>query len=421
MAPQISQRARRVPASPIRKLMPLADAARARGVEVLHLNIGQPDLPTPEPMRRRAARVPEVVAYTPSGGTPEYLDFLQGYYRRWGLDLGSEELVATTGGSEALLFAFMACAEPGDEALVSEPYYTNYSSFAALAGVRLVPLTARGEDGFHLPPPVAWERALTPRTRLALLCNPNNPTGTVYSPEEVRWLAEFCRDHELFLIADEVYREFTYDGRRATGVLELAGHEDHVVMADSLSKRFSACGLRVGCLATRNREVHEACLRMAQGRLSPPGLGQLAATGAAELGDAYFAALTAEYQARRDVLYEGLRRIPGVFLRKPEGAFYFIARLPVDDAEAFARFLLTDFSHRGATVMIAPAEGFYATPGLGRDEARIAYVLARPQLERAVEVLAEALAAYPGVTRSPGSGVGACYAPAAHKGERDGG
>lgn len=400
MSPRISERARRVPPSPIRMLMPLADGARRRGVEVLHLNIGQPDLPTPEPMRRRLERTPEVVAYTPSGGTPEYLDFLHGYYRACGLEVHPDEVIATIGGSEALLFAFMAAAESGDEALVAEPYYTNYNAFAAMAGVRLVPLTARGEDGFHLPPPEAWERALTPRTRLAVLCNPNNPTGTVYREEEVRWLAEFCRDRGLFLVADEVYREFAYDGRRATSVLELAGHEAHVIMADSLSKRFSACGLRVGALVTRNREVHQACLRMAQGRLSPPGLGQIAAAGAAELGPDYFRALVAEYQARRDVLYAGLRSIPGVFLRKPEGAFYFVARLPVGDAGDFARFLLADFAHDGATVMVAPAEGFYGTPGLGRDEARIAYVLARPALERAVEVLRAALAAYPGARES---------------------
>jgi aspartate aminotransferase len=394
MRPSISARGRAMPASPIRKLMPLADEARRRGVHVYHLNIGQPDLETPEVMRARLARAERVFAYTPSGGTPEYLDALRGYYRRQGIELALNELIATTGGSEALLFAFFATCADGDEALVCEPYYTNYNSFATLAGVRLVPLTTRGEDGFHLPGREAWERALTSRTRLVLLCNPNNPTGTVYTREEVERVAAFCRDHGLFLVADEVYREFVYDGRKAVSALTLPGFEDHVIAVDSLSKRYSACGIRLGCLATRNAEVYQAALRMAQGRLSPPGLAQLVATGLAEVGQDYFDAVAAEYQTRRDVLYEGLTRIPGLFLRKPEGAFYFVARLPVDDAEEFARFLLADFAHQGTTVMVAPAAGFYATPGLGRDEVRIAYVLKRADLERAVEALAAGLAAY---------------------------
>jgi len=394
MTPQISQRGRLMPASPIRKLMPLADEAKRRGTHVYHLNIGQPDLETPEVMRRRLQRVERVLAYTPSGGTPEYLDSLQQYYRRLGLELGLQELLATTGGSEALLFAFFTCASDGDEALVVQPFYTNYNSFATMAGVRLVALTSRGEDGFHLPERAAWERALTPRTRLVLLCNPNNPTGTVYTREELQMVAEFCRDHGLFLVSDEVYRELVYDGRRATSALSLEGFEDQVIVVDSLSKRYSACGIRLGCLVTRNREVHGACLRMAQGRLSPPGLAQLLAAGAVELPPDYGAEVAAEYQARRDVMYEGLSRIPGVFLTKPEGAFYFIARLPIDDSEDFARWLLSDFSHQGATVMVAPAPGFYATRGLGRNEVRIAYVLKRADLEQAVVVLAAALDAY---------------------------
>jgi aspartate aminotransferase len=335
-----------------------------------------------------------VLAYTPSGGTPEYLAALRRYYAGVGLELETSQLLATTGGSEAILFAIFAAAAEGDEALVCEPFYTNYNSYATMAGVKLVPLTTRGEDGFHLPPREAFEAAITPRTRLVLLCNPNNPTGTVCSAEEVRRVAELCRDHGLFLISDEVYREFVYDGLEATSALSLAGFEENVVVVDSLSKRFSACGIRLGALVTRNPELHQACLRMAQGRLSPPGLAQLAATGIPELGPEYFQSIRSEYQRRRDVLYEGLTRIPGVFLRKPEGAFYFVARLPVDDADEFARFLLADFSHEGATVMVAPAAGFYATPGLGRDEVRIAYVLKREDLERAVEVLAAALEAF---------------------------
>ena len=394
MKPQISPRAQRMPASPIRKLMPLAEEAKRRGVHVLHLNIGQPDLETPEPMRARLARVERTLAYTPSGGTPEYLESLVAYYRGYGIGLDASQLIATTGGSEALLFAFFATCSDGDDVLTVEPYYTNYNSFATLAGVRLVTVPTRGEDGFHLPGRPAWERALTPRTRLVLLCNPNNPTGTVYTREEVETVAAFCRDHGLFFVADEVYREFVYDGRRALSALSLPGFEDQVIVVDSLSKRYSACGIRLGCLATRNPEVHQAALRMAQGRLSPPGLAQLVAAGASELGPGYFAGVAAEYQQRRDVLFDGLTRIPGVFLRKPEGAFYFVARLPVGDAEDFARWLLSDFAHRGATVMVAPAAGFYATPGAGRNEVRIAYVLKRQDLERAVEVLAEGLAAY---------------------------
>jgi aspartate aminotransferase len=394
MKPTVSPRGRAMPASPIRKLMPLADAAKRRGVHVYHLNIGQPDLPTPEALRSKLARADRVLAYTPSGGTADYLAALAAYYRGVGLELGPDELVATTAGSEAILFAMFATTSEGDEALVCEPYYTNYNSYATLAGVRLVPLTTRGEDGFHLPPREAWERARTARTKLVLLCNPNNPTGTVYRRDELEMVAAFCRDHGLFLISDEVYRELAYDGRRAISALSLPGCDDHVILVDSLSKRYSACGIRLGCLATRNREVHQAALRMAQGRLSPPGLAQLLATGIPELGPEYYAGLAAEYQRRRDVLYDGLTRIPGLFLRKPEGAFYFVARLPVDDAEEFARFLLADFAHDGATVMVAPAAGFYATPGLGRDEVRIAYVLNSGDLERAVAVFAAGLAAY---------------------------
>ena len=268
-----------MPASPIRKLAPLADEARRRGLHIYHLNIGQPDLPTPEPMRKRLARVPEIFAYTPSGGTPEYLGVLSRYYARLGFELTDRELLATTGGSEALLFAFMTCADEGEEAIVVEPFYTNYSAFARMAGVRLVPLTSRAEDGFHLPPREAFEEVRTDKTRMVVLCNPNNPTGTVYTREELEMVASFCREHDLFLIADEVYREFVYDGKAAVSALSLSGMDDLVIVADSLSKRYSACGVRLGCLVTKNREVHGACLRMAQGRLSPPGLGQLAALG----------------------------------------------------------------------------------------------------------------------------------------------
>lgn len=395
MTPPISNRARQMPASPIRKLMPLADEAKRRGLHVYHLNIGQPDLETPACMRERIAKYEEkVYAYTPSAGTPEFLHTLQEYYKRIGISLGLNELMATTGGSEAILFALFACANEGDDVLVVEPFYTNYTAFATMAGVRLVPLTAKAEDGFHLPPREAWERALTPRTRVVILCNPNNPTGTVYTEDELSTVAAFCRDRGLFLISDEVYREFVYDGRKAISALTLPGCEDLVVVVDSLSKRYSACGIRLGALATRNRELHGACVRMAQGRLSAPGLAQVAAAAAVELGPEYTQGVVTEYQKRRDVLFEGLGRIPGVFLRKPEGAFYFVARLPVLDAEDFARYLLTDFQQDGATVMVAPAQGFYASAGLGAAEVRIAYVLNETDLRAAVSILGAALEAY---------------------------
>jgi aspartate aminotransferase len=386
--------------------MPLAEEAKRRGVHVYHLNIGQPDLETPPAMRERLTKLKDrTYAYSPSGGTPEYIASLQEYYRRIGVPLAANELIATTGGSEAVLFSFFACAGEGDDVLVVEPYYTNYNSFAAMAGVRLVPLTSSGENGFHLPPREAWEAALTPRTRLVILCNPNNPTGTVYTRDEIVGMAEFCRGHGLFLVLDEVYREFVYDGKDSQSGLALPGFEKQIIVVDSLSKRYSACGIRLGALATRNREVHEACLRMAQGRLSPPGLAQFVAVGAAELGPDYFAGVVSEYQKRRDLLYEGLRKIPGVFLAKPEGAFYFVARLPIDDGDEFARWMLSEFSYEGGTVMVAPASGFYATPGSGKHEVRIAYVLKSEDLAASVRILEAALAAYGSVKHAVGAGV----------------
>jgi aspartate aminotransferase len=386
-----------MPASPIRKLVPFADAAKARGTRVYHLNIGQPDIETPAAMRDRLKQYDQkVIEYSPSAGTPEFLRSLHRYYeRRLGISLAANQILATTGGSEAILFSFMACANEGDDLLVLEPFYANYSSFAAMAGLNVVPVTSRGRDGFHLPEREMWERAVTPRSRVLILCNPNNPTGTVYRPEELAMIASFCRDHGLFLISDEVYREFVYDGRRAVSALELTGCEEFVVVVDSLSKRYSACGIRLGSLVTRNPEIWDACLRMAQGRLSPPGLAQFIAVGADSLGDEYTRDVVAEYQRRRDVLYEGLTSIPGVFLQKPEGAFYCVARLPIDDAERFASWLLTDFQHNGATVMVAPANGFYASP-LGSNEVRIAYVLKEEDLRTSISILAEALQRYPG-------------------------
>jgi aspartate aminotransferase len=392
---ELSRRAQIMPASPIRSLAPLAEAAKARGVRVYHLNIGQPDIETPACMRARLKELDEtVLEYSPSSGTPEFLRSLQRYYeKRLGLTLDVEQILATTGGSEAILFAFIACANEGDDVLVVEPFYANYTAFATMAGVNLVPVTSRGRDGFHLPPRAVFERALTPKTRIVILCNPNNPTGTVYTREELDAVADFCRENGLFLISDEVYREFVYDGRKAISALELDDADDFVIVVDSLSKRYSACGIRLGALVTRNAEVYDAALRMAQGRLSPPGLAQFIAVGAESLGDDYTRDVVAEYQRRRDVLYEGLHTIDGVFLEKPEGAFYCMARLPVDDADAFAAWLLTDFVHDCATVMVAPGSGFYASER-GRSEVRIAYVLKEDDLRQSIVLLREALARY---------------------------
>jgi len=391
----VSRRARLMPPSPIRKLAPLADAAKARGTRVYHLNIGQPDIETPACIRDRLKAIDDrVLEYSPSPGTPAFLQSLRRYYeRRIGVTLHDGEILATTGGSEAILFAFMACADADDDVMVVEPFYANYRTFATMAGLNIVPVTSRGRDNFHLPSREVWERALTPRTRIVILCNPNNPTGTVYTREELESVASFCRDHDLFLVSDEVYREFVYDGRRAISALELRDCEDFVIVVDSLSKRYSACGIRLGAFVTRNADVYESALRMAQGRLSPPGLAQFIAVGAESVADDYTRGVVDEYQRRRDVLYEGLTSIPGVFLEKPEGAFYCVARLPVENAEDFAVWLLTDYSREGATVMLAPANGFYASP-LGKNEVRIAYVLNVDDLRTAIEILRDALAAY---------------------------
>jgi aspartate aminotransferase len=383
------------PASPIRKLAPLAELAKSRGTKVYHLNIGQPDIETPTCMLDRLKQIEDkVLEYSPSTGTPAFLDSLRQYYvKRVGVPIETRQILATTGGSEAILFSFIACANEGDDVLVLEPFYANYRAFATMAGLNIVPVTSRGRDGFHLPPREVFESALTARTRVLIVCNPNNPTGTVYTRDELEMLAGFCRDHGLFLVSDEVYREFVYDGRKAVSALELKDADDFVVVVDSLSKRYSACGIRLGALVTRNGEVYDACLRMAQGRLSPPGLAQFIAVGAAALGEEYTRGIVDEYQRRRDVLYEGLRTIPGVELAKPEGAFYCVPKLPVRDTEDFAVWLLTEFEHDGATVMIAPASGFYSSD-LGKSEIRIAYVLKEQDLRTSIELLRVALEQY---------------------------
>jgi len=393
---RLSSRAVAMPASPIRRLAPVVAQAEAAGRRVYHLNIGQPDIPAPpEMLARLAAFDGRNVAYGPSQGLAEFVETLRRYHARLGIDLAADELFVTTGGSEALLFAFAAIADPGDEIIVFEPFYTNYSGFAGLVGARTVPVTTRAVDGYHLPARREIEARITARTRAIVLCSPNNPTGTVYDDAELAMVADVCRDRGLYLVSDEVYREFTYDGRSHRSALTLPALDDHVVVTDSLSKRVSLCGARVGWIATRNRSLLGAVLKFGQARLCPPTLGQHVGLGLDLVPASYFAGVIAEYQRRRDLVLDALDRMPGVEVRRPEGAFYVCPRLPIDDAERFCLFLLQEFAVDGETVVLAPAEGFYATPGLGRREVRIAYVLETAALARAMLILERALAAYP--------------------------
>lgn len=401
-SPQISPRAKALPASPIRKLVPLADQAKARGVHVYHLNIGQPDMATPPALLEAVRRFENpVVAYSPSHGESDCVDFFVQYYKALGIDLGRHNINVTTGGSEALLFAMMSVASPGEEIVIAEPYYTNYRAMAQLCGLTVVPVTTRAEDGYHLPPRAALEKVITGRTRAVLLCNPNNPTGTVYTDEEVSLVAELCRERDLFWLSDEVYREFVYGDTPARSALTFPEIADRVVVVDSVSKRYSACGARIGCVASRNEELMQAVLRMAQARLSSPLFGQVLAAAGRHLSPTYFEGARQEYRRRRDLLHDMLNAIPGVFSRKPEGAFYTMARLPVPDAEAFASWLLTDFQRDGCTVMVAPGAGFYASPDLGHDEVRIAYVLKLDDIKHAMEIFRDALAAFPMHSKAP--------------------
>jgi len=394
--PSLSKRAQTMPASPIRRLAPFAVAARKAGKTVYALNIGQPDVPTPKVILERLRTYRETfVPYGPSQGLPEFVEALRTYYAGLGVPLAAEEIFVTTAGSEALLFTLGALCDAGDEVLVFEPFYTNYNGFCTMMGVVPVPVTTRAEDGYHLPARAAIEARIGPRTRAILVCSPNNPTGTVYTDAEIDMLAEICRARGLTLVADEVYREFTYDGRKHRSVLQLPRMERQVVVVDSVSKRYSLCGARIGNIVSRNREFMAAILRFGQARLCPPTLEQFACTALTEVPASYMAGVNAEYQKRRDVVCEALAAMPGVFVRKPEGAFYVCARLPVADTNAFAEWLLRDFASGGETVMVAPADGFYATPGLGLNEVRIAYVLEEPKLRAAMRCLGEALAAYP--------------------------
>ncbi len=391
----LSQRAVAMPASPIRRLAPFAVAARAAGKTVYALNIGQPDIATPAAIRDRFRQYEEAyLPYGPSQGTPEFLEALRTYYARLGLPVETRDLFVTTAGSEALLFTLGALCDPGDEVVVFEPFYTNYNGFASLLGVVPVPVATRAEDGYHLPARGAIEAALSPRTRAILICSPNNPTGTVYRDDEIDLLADICRARGLYLISDEVYREFVYEGGPHRSALSLAGLEQQVVVVDSVSKRYSLCGARLGNIVSRNRTFMDAILRFGQARLCPPTLEQFACVGLTEVPESYTAAVLREYRGRRDLVYAALSAVPEIVVRQPEGAFYICARLPVDDANAFCEFLLQDFALDGETVMLAPLDGFYATPGLGCDEVRIAYVLEEAKLARAMRALVAGLEAW---------------------------
>lgn len=391
-----------MPASPFRKLAPFAEAAKQRGKHVYHLNIGQPDIATPpslfEAVRQADIRV---LAYSPGAGTDSYRQKLQAYYHRAGIEVDTEEILVTTAGSEAILFALLTCLNPGDELVVPEPFYGTYTAFAIAAGVTIVPVTATIDNGFALPPLADFEAVITPRTKAILLCNPSNPTGHVYTRAELAGLLSLCQRHQLFLLSDEAYREYCYDGARATSALNLAGGEDYVVVLDTISKRYSACGARVGSLVTRNADVFQTAFRFAQMRISPPGLGMLLGEAAVELPESYFEENRAEYQARRDLTVRRLQAMPGVRCPVPGGAFYVMAQLPVDDAERFGEWLLTDFSYQNETLMLSPANGFYQTPGLGTQQVRLAYILNLRDLDAALTCLEQALLAYPGRTQVP--------------------
>jgi aspartate aminotransferase len=392
----LSRRGGEVPWSPIRKLTPLADEARGRGVEILHLNIGQPDIRTPRPVLDAYRSFDaDVLAYSPSLGIPRLRESIATYYRRYGIAVEPRDVAVTVGGSEAIFFALSAVCDPGDEILVREPFYANYIAFAAMISAKVVPIPATIDEGFALPSRERIAQCITSRTKAILYISPENPTGVVYDTGELETLRELCRRHGLYLIADEVYREFIYDGDVAfRSVLDLPGLAENAILIDSVSKRFSSCGARIGSLTTRNRGIMELVDKFAQARLCPPTVGQLAADAAYRMDPAYFEPIRDEYRRRRDLVVACLRRIPGTLFHVPEGAFYLMARLPVADAEKFARFLLADFSWKGKTVMLAPGQGFYSTPDRGRDEVRIAYVLECGRLAEAMEVIKRGLEAY---------------------------
>ncbi len=392
---EVSRRIADVEHSPIRKLVPYADEAKRRGVKVYHLNIGQPDIKTPEVALDALRKIDlDVLAYSPSQGFMSLRKKICEYYKRYGLDYAPENVTVTTGGSEAVFFTFLTCLDPGDEIITTEPTYANYIAFAKAAGVTIRTVPARIEDNFALPPAGAFEAMVTPATKAILICNPNNPSGCIYSEKEIRTLADIVKKHNLFLFSDEVYREFVYGNTKFFSAGHFGDVAGNVVILDSFSKRYSECGIRIGAVVTKNEQVVDGILKLCQARLSPPLLGQIVAEASCSAGGEYLGPIISEYTHRRNVLLEGLKKIPGVLAAEPSGAFYTIARLPVADAEEFCRWCLSDFEYEGETVMMAPASGFYVTPGLGRSEVRLAYVLESHSLERAMFLLGKALEKY---------------------------
>lgn len=393
---QISDKGKAVPASPIRKLVPYANKAKERGIRVFHLNIGQPDITTPEIALEVVRRLQiSVIEYTDSAGNHTLRSALAGYYQRLGIHITEDNILITTGGSEAILFAFMSTLNEGDEIIIPEPFYANYTAFAVMVGAKIKTVTATIENGFALPPISEFEKLITPRTKGIVIINPNNPTGYLYSKEELEALAGIVKKHDLYLYSDEVYRRYCYDGAQHFSVMNLKGIEQNTILFDSMSKRYSECGIRVGAIITRNQDILAASLKFGMARLCPPALGQIAAEASLETSDEYFHNVHEEYVRRRNFMVEALNKIPGVVCPMPKGAFYSIVKLPVDDAEKFAQWLLEEFDYNGQTVMLAPASGFYHTPGLGKNEVRVAYVLKTSDLQKAIEVLAEALKVYP--------------------------
>jgi aspartate aminotransferase len=395
--PVISLKGKNMPASPIRKLVPFSEEAKKRGIKVYHLNIGQPDIETPENVMNKIRNIDlKVLEYSHSAGMISYRKKLVEYYKKVGIEVTPEEMIVTTGGSEAILFAMNSCLDPGDEIIIPEPFYANYNGFSMTSGVVVKPIDSVIENGFALPPIQAFEDAITSRTKAIMICNPNNPTGYLYSKEELESLRKIVLKHDLFLFSDEVYREFTYDGKPHYSVMNLEGIEENVILLDSISKRYSACGARIGVLISKNKEVICTAMKFAQARLSPPTFGQIAGEEAINTPDSYFTKVLAEYHKRRNIVVESINKMEGCFCPEPGGAFYAVARLPIDNSDKFCQWLLEDFSFEGKTVMLAPATGFYSSKGRGLDEVRISYVLNLEDLKGAMKCLEEALKVYPG-------------------------
>ena len=391
---QISQRGLEMPPSPIRKLVPFADAAKKKGIKVYHLNIGQPDIETPRQIMDAVKHTNiKVLEYSHSAGNESYRKKLTEYYKRVGIDVSANQIIITAGGSEAIVFGFMCCLNPGDEVIIPEPFYANYNGFAVMAGVKVVPIKSSIDNGFALPPIQDFEKVITSKTKGIVVCSPNNPTGYLYSRAEMEALREICLKHDLYLFSDEAYREFCYDGEYVSA-MHLEGMDQHVVLMDTISKRYSACGARIGAFVTKNEAVYQSAMKFAQARLSPPGLAQIMGEAAVDLPETYFDAPKKEYQARRDLLVKRLNAMPGVFCPTPGGAFYAMAKLPIDDSDKFCQWLLEEFNYNNQTVMLAPATGFYGTPGLGKDEVRLAYVLNLEALNAAMDCLEAALVQY---------------------------